>query len=139
MKRNLLNDIFPKNELEKEELEEFESLQRELKELEKGNGDALIEEDLEEIEEPREEDDAANIVVDTLIKNGTEKEIKIMSNMEIQELKDRFGGMKPVEKEIFLHGLSTRELYAELGRRLVKADKFTDELEAIIADYKKED
>ena len=154
MKRNLLNDIFPKNELEKEELEEFESLQRELKE----DVDTLIEDGYEpDIDIPdvpivpkeqvnamtKELKEMSQAIIENLENDNTavEKEIKMdeMSNMEKEELKDRFGGMKPAEKEIFLHRLSTSELYEELGRRLRKADKFTDELEAIIADYKKED
>ena len=154
MKRNLLNYIFPKNELEKEELEEFESLQRELKE----DVDTLIEDGYEpDIDIPdvpivpkeqvnamtKELKEMSQAIIENLENDNTavEKEIKMdeMSNMEKEELKDRFGGMKPAEKEIFLHRLSTSELYEELGRRLRKADKFTDELEAIIADYKKED
>ena len=162
MKRNLLNDIFPKNELEEEELEEFESLQRELKEL-KEDDDTLIEDGYEpDIDIPdapivpewspnpgqvkamtKELKEMNQAIIENLENDSTaiEKEIKMdeMSNMEKEELKDRFGGMKPAEKEIFLHRLSTSELYEELGRRLRKADKFANLLEGLVNDYKEED
>jgi len=62
-----------------------------------------------------------------------------MTNLEKDELKDRFDGMSGDERDILITRFNTKELYLELGRRLDKQEAFIDSLGTLVDDYRKED
>lgn len=85
-----------------------------------------------------------NDMIDDSLADGILRESTIINEsahlnlVEKQELKDRFDGMRDKEREIFIHRVSTKELYSEIGRRIEKAEKFQEDIENIIIDYRRD-
>ena len=59
-----------------------------------------------------------------------------MTGIEQSLIKDHVGAFNQGERGIFLGQVPTDELYAELGRRIKRAESFTDSLEKFVLDYK---
>lgn len=85
-----------------------------------------------------------NDMIDDSLADGILRESTIINEsshltpVEKQEIKHRFDGMRDKEREIFIHRVSTKELYSEIGRRIEKAEKFTEDIESIIDDYRRD-
>lgn len=62
-----------------------------------------------------------------------------LTNPEKDEIIKRIDGARVEERQLILRRLTTQELYSEIGRRLVRADQFTDEMAELISDYRRDD
>lgn len=62
-----------------------------------------------------------------------------LTNPEKDEIIKRIDGARAEERQLILRRLTTQELYSEIGRRLVRADQFTDEMAELISDYRRDD
>lgn len=62
-----------------------------------------------------------------------------LTNPEKDEIIKRIDGARTEERQLILRRLTTHELYSEIGRRLVRADQFTDEMAQLISDYRRDD
>lgn len=62
-----------------------------------------------------------------------------LTNPEKDEIIKRIDGARTEERQLILRRLTTHELYSEIGRRLIRADQFTCEMEQLISDYRRDD
>ena len=62
-----------------------------------------------------------------------------LTNPEKDEIIKRIDGARAEERQLMLRRLTTQELYSEIGRRLIRADQFTDEMAELISDYRRDD
>lgn len=61
-----------------------------------------------------------------------------LTNPEKEEIIKRIDGARVEERQLILRRFTTQELYSEIGRRLVRADQFTDEMAQLISDYRRD-
>ena len=62
-----------------------------------------------------------------------------LTNMEKDVITNRVDGASIEERNLILRKLTTQELYSELGRRLQRADQFSDEMAQLLSDYRRDD
>ena len=62
-----------------------------------------------------------------------------LTNPEKDEIIKRIDGARTEERRLILRKLTTQELYSEIGRRLIRADQFSIEMEQLMADYRRDD